>query len=116
MGGMARYGLSLWGARCFGRMFPWSTLFINTIGSSAVGALFALMDADLVPPAAQAAHRLVTFGFFGGFTTFSTFSLEVLKLARSGQRLRAGLYVAATLSLGMAAVSVGYLLASARNL
>lgn len=110
LGGMARYGISTWGVRRFGSGFPWSTLFINAAGSFAVGVLFALIAAQPVPPVAQPAHQLVTFGFFGGFTTFSTFALEVLTLAQSGHPRRAGLYASATLVLGLGCGALGYLM------
>ena len=53
LGGMARYGCSLWLARLFGETFPWGTLFVNVTGSFVIGFYFALTAVGgrlVVPP------------------------------------------------------------------
>ena len=61
--------------------FPWQTFAANTIGSLAIGVVWAaLVKAEA--PALWSAF-LIT-GVLGGFTTFSTFSLETVQLFEQG--------------------------------
>ena len=46
-------------------------------------------------------------GVCGGFTTFSTFSLEAVGLLESGQWLKGGGYVLASVALCLAGVVLG---------
>lgn len=50
-------------------------------------------------------------GFLGGYTTFSTFAYETLALAREHSRVRAALYVVASVGLGFMAAWLGARLA-----
>jgi CrcB protein len=109
LGGLARHGCVLLGAWLFGAAFPWGTLAVNVIGSAAVGVFAGLaLTADLPP----GARHFFVIGFCGGFTTFSAFSLQVLELAMQGAWARAGFYVGASLVLCLAAVGLGWLIAS----
>jgi CrcB protein len=54
-------------------------------------------------------------GFCGGYTTFSSFSLQTLTLAQASDWPRAGLNVALSLLLCLAAVAAGYMLGSWLN-
>lgn len=51
----------------------------------------------------------------GGYTTFSSFSLQTLALAQSGEWGRAGMNVALSLVLCLAAVAIGYMLGTWLN-
>ena len=57
--------------------FPWPTLLINVIGSSALGFFSA---AALERGWPWSARPFYAVGVCGGFTTFSTFSFEVIDL------------------------------------
>jgi CrcB protein len=57
----------------------------------------------------------VNVGLCGGFTTFSSFSLQTVELVRTGQAGRAGLYVAASVILCLAACALGFFTAAAIN-
>ena len=71
--------------------FPWQTFAANTIGSLAIGVVWAaLVKAEA--PALWSAF-LIT-GVLGGFTTFSTFSLETVQLFEQGAWQTALGYVA----------------------
>lgn len=106
LGCWARYALGL----AFpSKLFPYATLAINVIGSFLIGALFVwLIERHAVSPLWRAA---IFVGGLGGFTTFSTFSLEMLLLIEQGALLRAAVYAAASVVLGLAAVFAGVYLA-----
>ncbi len=108
LGGLARHGCVVLGAAWFGTAFPWGTLAVNILGSAAVGAFAGLTLGSEAPVAAR--HFFVI-GFCGGFTTFSALSLQVLELALAGAWSRAALYVGASLTLCLAAVAFGWILA-----
>src|ERR1044071_1912961 len=76
LGSVARYACSGVALRLFGLGFPYGTLFVNVVGSYAIGVIGTIAIAGgrtLTPPDIRA--FLVT-GILGGFTTFSAFSLE----------------------------------------
>ena len=115
LGSLARY----WIAELFAALgvvsFPWATLVANVSGSLLIGLLAALTGPDarlLVAPEVRAFWMV---GFCGGYTTFSSFSLQTLTLAQTGDWPRAGLNVALSLLLCLAAVAAGYMLGSWLN-
>lgn len=111
-GGVFRYGLSTWVHRLLDNpWFPYGTLAVNTLGCLAIGFLAGLAEARaaFTPEA-----RLFLFvGVLGGFTTFSSFALETFSLARDTQSLAAFANIGAQLLLGLLAVWLGNVLASA---
>ena len=102
LGALARYGVE----RVVG-LSPWSIMATNVVGSFMLGVLAAALALDRLPEAARAGLAV---GLLGAFTTFSTFSLQTLVLVRQGEALQAGLYVAGSVLLGVAAATVGDLL------
>jgi CrcB protein len=104
-GAVARYLLAGWLTRPGRVLFPWGTLVVNVLGCLLLGFLLTLLDERL--PQDRVARPLLAVGFLGAFTTFSTFAWEVQVLAREGAHARAGLYVAASVVLGMAALYGG---------
>ena len=74
--------------------FPWQTFAANTIGSLAIGVVWAALVKAEAPPLWSA--FLIT-GVLGGFTTFSTFSLETVQLFEQGAWQTALGYVALSL-------------------
>ena len=74
--------------------FPWQTFAANTIGSLAIGVVWAALVKAEAPPLCSA--FLIT-GVLGGFTTFSTFSLETVQLFEQGAWQTALGYVALSL-------------------
>jgi CrcB protein len=106
----ARYLVAIGLPQLVGTSFPYATLSVNVVGSFLLGALMGL-DAHAVSPT----WRLVlTTGVMGGFTTYSTFNHETLAYLKAGALGMAGLNVAATLLLCLAAGALG--LAAARGL
>jgi CrcB protein len=115
LGGMARYGCSIWAAARWGTAFPWGTLLVNVAGSLAIGILAAFTVAGGKWVLPLPARELLLVGVLGGYTTFSAFSLQTLSLAQQGQWLRAGSNVVLSVVLCLLAVAAGYLLAHAVN-
>ncbi|SDY18455.1 camphor resistance protein CrcB [Micromonospora pattaloongensis] len=92
----------------FGRALPWGTLTVNLAGSFLLGLL---AGAGAALPGWLGA--LLGTGFCGALTTYSTFGYETVHLAVGGGngRRRALLNVVLTLSVGLAAATLGWLVA-----
>ena len=105
LGALARYGVVRMVAR--GSAFPLltGTLVANLLGCFALGAILTLVHEREAFSAA--ARDFLTVGLLGSFTTFSTFGWETHELVRSGEWRLAGLYVAANVVVGLAAVAGG---------
>ncbi len=115
LGSVARFALANAMAIATGSEFPWGTLLINVLGSFVISFFGVLTGGAPRFAVSHEARIFVTVGLCGGFTTFSSFSLQTLELARTGQPGRAGLYVAASVILCLAACALGFLTASAIN-
>jgi CrcB protein len=103
----ARYLVAIGLPQVAGTSFPYATLSVNVVGSFLLGVLMGL-DAQAVSPT----WRLVlSTGVMGGFTTYSTFNHETVAYLKAGALGLAGLNVAATLLLCLAAGCLGLLLA-----
>jgi CrcB protein len=115
LGSVARYGCSVLAARWLSGGFPYATLFVNVAGSFAIGLLAALATSDGRPALGADTRAFVIVGLLGGFTTFSSFSLETLTLARNGALFGAGLNVALSVVVCLAAVWLGFAAAAVLN-
>ncbi len=108
VGGMARYTCSILTVRYISETFPWSTLFVNIVGSFLIGILAVVIPLDgrwlMIPDA----RSLLIIGLCGGFTTFSAFSLEMINLARNGAWAAAFAYLLGSFVLCIAAAALGY--------
>ena len=107
-GSVLRYGVGVAMAGVFGGGMPFGTLTVNIIGSFAIGCLAASLPS--IEAGGTTSRLLLMTGLLGGFTTFSAFSLDALTLV---QRQEMGLalgYIAASLTLSLAAVSLGWFL------
>lgn len=105
LGSVSRHGVNVIAARFWGSQYPLGTLCINVLGSFAMGVVVEYWALKSGLP--QQARLFLTTGVIGGFTTFSTFSLEVALLNSRGEALSAGLYLLASLILGVGAVYAG---------
>jgi len=104
-GTAARYLLSVGLLRALGPAFPYGTLAVNVIGSFLLGAIMqAGLDTTLLSPTARV---VLGTGVMGGFTTYSTFNYETLQYLQAGAWAMAGLNVALTLCVCLAAGAVG---------
>jgi fluoride exporter len=100
-GVLARYALS---TPFHGATLPWVTVAINVAGSFLLGMLVTAhgLSGEL--------RTALGVGFLGGFTTFSTFSVQAVLDVEAGEPGRALVYVAASVVLGIAAATAGYVL------
>ena len=109
IGSLLRYLVGAWVQGLLGPAFPWSTLFVNALGSLLIGAVVRL---SLEGALSGEARLFLAMGVLGGFTTFSTFSYETLILLQDGEALKALVYVLANLFLGLFLAYLGYRLGS----
>lgn len=82
--------------------FPWTTFGINVVGSFLLALLpasAAVRRHPLLPP-------LLGTGVLGGFTTLSAYSEQTRGLYAGGHQALAGLYLAGTFLVALAAVAV----------
>jgi len=112
LGSVARFAASNFVAQQVGETFPWGTLLVNVVGSFVIGFFATFIAVDGKPSVGVAGRHFFMTGVLGGFTTFSSFSLQTLSLARERQWLKAGGNVASSLVLCLAAVWLGYWLAT----
>lgn len=113
IGGSLRAAASL--AAPAGAGLPWATLFVNVAGSFAIGLYATLTGPDGRLLASARQRHFVMTGLCGGFTTFSIFSLEAVRFLDAGRAGMAGLTVALSVTLWLAAVWFGHLLARRLN-
>ncbi|MGI3777916.1 MAG: fluoride efflux transporter CrcB [Janthinobacterium lividum] len=114
LGTVARYLLSA-ATASVSHGVPWGTIGINVAGSFLIGLFGTLTLAHGRFPAPESLRLFVMVGVCGGFTTFSSFSLQTLDLLRAGSPGRAGVNVAASLALCLAAVAAGHLAGARLN-
>lgn len=112
LGAVLRHLSIVLAGRLLGLGFPFGTLFVNVTGSFLVGVLFVVLARNY--PLDHLWRLGVIVGVLGGYTTFSAFSLETLILFQQGRILLAALNVALSLGLCLAAVAVGFVVASAK--
>jgi CrcB protein len=112
LGGVTRWGVSVWFDRRFGTAFPYGTLFINLTGSLFLGWVLAVLPRPLTVPddwwvRPDDLRVLVGVGFTGAYTTFSTFEIETYTLLRDDRWFAGSAYVALSVFLGLLAVRLG---------
>ena len=111
MGAVCRWWVVLLMQRWFGTAYPWATLFVNAVGSFALGFLVIwFLDrthlSDLL-------RLLLTVGFLGSFTTFSTFSVETVRLIELGSIGESLVHTVGSVALCITMAWLGMLLAKA---
>jgi CrcB protein len=115
LGSVVRFWLSGIVDTRIGETFPWGTLVINVTGSLLIGFFATLTGPEGRVFASSYTRQFVMIGLCGGYTTFSAFSLQTLNLAREGEWLRAGGYIAGSVLACLIAVWLGHLLATYLN-
>jgi len=104
-GASLRFYISQLVLNWLGKGFPFATLMVNISGSFIMGLLYQLIEHEIID---IHVHRtLIGIGFLGAFTTFSTFSLQTLSLIETGRLAAAAVYVIASVTLCLFAVTIG---------
>jgi CrcB protein len=85
--------------------WPWATLAVNVAGALLLGWWSTRLATS--PGADPRLRPFLATGLCGGLTTFSTLQLEVVDLVRADGWGTAAGYLAASLALGLAAVTAG---------
>ena len=111
VGSVLRYGAGRLAVSYFGPSTVLDTFFVNVTGSFALGVFVALTLERVSVPTEY--RGLVAVGLLGGYTTFSTLSVEAMRLAESGEVLKAGVSVAGNIAIGLLAAYLGILAARA---
>ena len=101
VGSIARYAIGLGVDQSH---FPWATLGINLSGAFVLGLFLTIALGHL----SVAVMTPIAVGLIGGFTTFSTFAWEGFTLGRTGRTGVALIYVAVSVTGGLAAAWIGY--------
>lgn len=110
LGGVARYWFGGIVQNYWGPTFPVGTLVVNVTGCLGIGFFASAFSGPLL---IREEYRIaILVGVFGGYTTFSSFGRETLALLHDGEFWRAGLYVAFTNVIGLAAVWLGSIVAT----
>ncbi len=104
IGASLRYMVAVKAAALFGAGFPWATLFVNIVGSFAMGLVFEFFAERLTPSAVQ---LFLMTGVLGGFTTFSAYSLEIVSMLGNRDYLTAGLYATGSVVVSALALFAG---------
>lgn len=91
-------------------LFPWGTLTVNVAGSALLGML---AGAALVGGESTDLGLLLGVGLCGALTTYSTLSFETARLIEQRARLIAATNVIGSVLAGVAAVTIGWAVASA---
>jgi CrcB protein len=112
LGAVARYELTLAVPVAVGA-FPTTTWAINVTGSLLL-AMVVTVVVERWPPT-RYVRPFVGIGICGGYTTWSTFMTETVVLTRDHRPGLAGLYIAASLTGGVAATYTGIWLARRRR-
>lgn len=114
LGTLGRYLLSV-AALPISQSLPWGTIGINILGSFVIGLFGTLTLSHGRFPVSDDTRLFVMVGLCGGFTTFSSFSLQTLDLLRTGATGRALINIVASVTLCVAAVAIGHLVAARLN-
>ncbi len=108
LGGIARLFLAETIGRGVGETFPWGTLAVNVSGALAIGAFAGASRAAGGPFASDLLREFVVIGLLGGYTTVSVLFIADAESRARRRGAASSLYVAASASLCIAAVAIGY--------
>jgi fluoride exporter len=108
LGSLVRYALARAVPHHDAASFAWATFLTNVSGCLLIGVLMWLILE--VWSARRYARPFLGIGVLGGYTTFSTYAVEAQGMARAGAWVTAGVYVVASVVLGLVAVRLGYAL------
>tara|TARA_A100001037_G_scaffold284254_1_gene290515 strand:- start:2624 stop:3004 length:381 start_codon:yes stop_codon:yes gene_type:complete len=105
IGAVGRHYVGIFALKWLGAGFLFGTLFVNVVGSFAMGVLITLMA--LKWNVGNEMRAFLTVGLLGGFTTFSAFSLDFATLIERGEAMIAVGYVLASVVLAIFGIFAG---------
>ncbi|MBH69310.1 MAG: fluoride efflux transporter CrcB [Rhodospirillaceae bacterium] len=105
IGAAARFQSDQLFARIAGDGSPYSTLFVNVVGSFLMGVLFEYLNTKFDHGIEWRAFLLV--GVLGAFTTFSSFALDVSVLSERANYFGAGLYILTSVIISILGLFLG---------
>ena len=108
-GSVLRYGVGRLAVTYLGPSTFLDTLFVNVTGAFALGLFITFALERVHVP--DELRGVVAVGFLGGYTTFSTLAFEAVRLAESGELLRAGASLLGNIVLGLLAAYLGIIAA-----
>ncbi len=107
LGALLRWGATSLEARYFDfRFIPLGVLFVNTLGSYAMGWIYSAQQSGRVQWSDFFTLCMMV-AFLGSLTTFSSFALDTVKMLQSGELFLATVNVLATNGLCLAFCYVG---------
>jgi CrcB protein len=109
LGAVARYVVHSAVQSRVGGQFPIGTVVINLSGSLVLGFVAGLVIYQGVDHEVRA---IVGTGFLGGYTTFSSYAYETVALFETGASRAAVVNAVGSVAIGLAAATVGLVLAS----
>lgn len=107
-GTCCRFLVGKWCAAMSEGVFPTGTFLVNMAGCFMIGVLFGLLEKTDMMTAQE--NALLVTGFCGGFTTFSAFAGDALRLGGRGDWVMSGVYVLASVAVGVLLVWAGRVL------
>lgn len=109
LGSLARFWVGSALASRMGTKFPYGTFIVNITACFILGfsIVFLGKRTELNP----SLRYFIPIGFVGAYSTFSTFEWDTFSTLQLGAFLTAGLYVALSIVLGLAAVWCGVVIA-----
>lgn len=106
LGASARFGVSLLVAQTQPER-PWlATFVVNVVGAFAFGLIAGWLTSR--GQWSELTQAFVLTGLLGAFTTFSTFAYDHLRLLDTNGAFAAGLYLVASITVGIGLFFVGY--------
>jgi len=109
LGALLRFLVSRGIGSAAAQTFPYSTLFVNVLGSFLVGFLTWILLYKL--QVNEVLRNAVLIGFLGGFTTFSSFSIEVVTMLEQQHWAKALAYLVSSVLCCVVMCFVGIALA-----
>jgi len=106
LGGISRYGISLFFKNSSNTNFPISTFLVNLIGCLILGIILGFFEKT--SHTTNSLFLFLTIGFCGGFTTFSTLAIENYHLIKNGQLIAFATYTSLSIFLGILLIYFGF--------
>lgn len=109
LGSSLRYLTSIYIQKWVTQNFPWATFVANIAGCLLMGLLLGYFTR--LQLSGNDYKLLLVTGFCGGYTTFSAFAFENYTLFQQGNYATALGYILISVTMGIAAVMVGFAIA-----